>query len=182
MQLLFLCMLLWKTLDDTPFNLNTQLSRQLKHKRQVYQSRYYLNQMIGFGNIKDLNYIMEKSMKNNKPKYNFFKNTSYAIDGFIHAIKTETSFKIELILSIFIILAIVLLPLSLSSKLALFITGILVLIVELLNSAIENVVDLVTKDVHPLAKSAKDIGATSVMFAIGLHVVCWVIVLLVEVF
>lgn len=136
--------------------------------------------MIGFGSIKDLNFIMEIFMKNNKPKYNFFKNTSYAIDGFVHAIKTETSFKIELVLAIFIIASIFILDISLSSKLALLISGILVLIVELLNSAVENVVDLVTKDIHPLAKSAKDIGATAVMFSIALHVICWILVVFTE--
>ena len=55
---------------------------------------------------------------------------------------------------------------------------ILVLIVELINSAIENVVDLVTKEIHPLAKNAKDIGSTAVMFCIGLHVIIWIVVLL----
>jgi len=67
---------------------------------------------------------------------------------------------------------------TITIKLILLVTAFLVLIVELLNSAVENVVDLVTKDIHPLAKSAKDIGATAVMFSIVLHISCWVIVLL----
>ena len=66
---------------------------------------------------------------------------------------------------------------SITNKLILFITGILVLIVELINSAIENVVDLVTKDIKPLAKSAKDIGSTAVMFSIILHICCWIVIL-----
>lgn len=64
-----------------------------------------------------------------------------------------------------------------TNKLILFVTGILVLIVELINSAIENVVDLVTKEIHPLAKSAKDLGSTAVMFTISLHLICWLFVL-----
>jgi len=115
---------------------------------------------------------------NNKPKYNLFKNSKYAIDGLFYAIRTETSFKIELILSLFIICAIFILDISLVSKLILLVTGIFVLIVELLNSAIENVVDLITKEIHPLAKSAKDIGATAVLFSIILHITCWIIVIL----
>ena len=90
-------------------------------------------------------------------------------------------FKIELFLSVFIISAIILLDITLASKFALLISGILVLIVELLNSAIENVVDLVTKEIHPLAKSAKDIGATAVMFSVILHISCWFIVIYKEV-
>jgi diacylglycerol kinase (ATP) len=115
---------------------------------------------------------------NNKPQYHIFKNSQYALEGLIHAIKTETSFKIELFLSIFIILAIYFIDISLESKLILLTTGILVLIVELLNSAVENVVDLVTKEFHPLAKSAKDIGATAVLFSILLHIGCWIAILL----
>ena len=115
---------------------------------------------------------------NNKPKYHFFKNTKYALDGFIHAIKTESSFRIELIFSIFIISSIILIELEIIYKLILLITGILVLITELINSSIENVVDLVTKEKHPLAKNAKDIAATAVMFSISLHIIIWIIVLL----
>lgn len=111
---------------------------------------------------------------NNKPKYHIFKNTQYALEGLIHALKTESSFKLELIAGIFVFIAIYLINLELSYKLILIATAFLVLIVELLNSAVENVVDLVTKEIHPLAKSAKDIGATAVMFSILLHIICWI--------
>ena len=115
---------------------------------------------------------------NNKPKYHLLKNTIYALEGFVHAIKTESSFKLELISLIVILPTIWIISATITIKLILLVTAFLVLIVELLNSAVENVVDLVTKDIHPLAKSAKDIGATAVMFSIILHISCWVIVLL----
>lgn len=114
---------------------------------------------------------------NNKPKYHLFKNTQYALDGFVHAFKTESSFKLELLAGLFIFTAIYFIDISIVSKLVLVVTAFLVLIVELLNSAVENVVDLVTKEIHPLAKNAKDIGATAVMFSIILHLLCWVIIL-----
>ncbi len=114
---------------------------------------------------------------NNKPKYHLFKNTQYALEGLLHAFKTESSFKLELLAGIFIIPIIFIIDMQTSYKLILISTAFLVLIVELLNSSIENVVDLVTKDIHPLAKSAKDIGATAVMFSISLHIICWVIIL-----
>jgi diacylglycerol kinase (ATP) len=115
---------------------------------------------------------------NNKPKYTIFKNASYAIDGLKHAFKTETSFKIELFLGIPIFLAIIMIDTTVTNKLILVVTALLVPIVELLNSAVENVVDLVTKEFHPLAKSAKDIGATAVLFSVILHITCWVVILL----
>ena len=114
---------------------------------------------------------------NNKPKYTLFKNASYAIEGLIHAFKTETSFKIELFLGIPVFLAIIMIDTTVTNKLILTITALLIPIVELLNSAVENVVDLVTKEFHPLAKSAKDIGATAVLFSVILHITCWVVIL-----
>ncbi|MFV0563254.1 diacylglycerol kinase [Malaciobacter mytili] len=115
---------------------------------------------------------------NNKPKYHLFKNTKYALSGLKHVLKTESSFRLELFCAIFIIAGIILIDTSLTNKLILLVTGILVLIIELVNSAIENVVDLVTKEYAPLAKTAKDIGSTAVMFSISLHIICWVLVLL----
>jgi len=115
---------------------------------------------------------------NNKPKYTIFKNASYAWDGLIHAMKTETSFKIELAVAVVFFPLVYFLPLLLIYKLVLVITYFIIMIAELLNSAIENVVDLVTYEKHPLAKSAKDIGATAVLFSVILHLLCWVVILI----
>jgi len=115
---------------------------------------------------------------NNKPKYSLFKNASYAIEGFITAFKNESSFKIEILLAIPIFIAIFLLDTSVTNKLILTTTAFLIAISELLNSAVENVVDLVTTDIHPLAKNAKDIGSTAVLFSVILHLTCWIVILL----
>jgi diacylglycerol kinase (ATP) len=115
---------------------------------------------------------------NNKPKYTLFKNASYAIDGLVHAIKTETSFKIEVAIAIILLPIIYFLPFILTYKLILMITYFIIMIAELLNSAVENVVDLVTTEIHPLAKAAKDVGATAVFFSVMLHLICWVVILL----
>jgi diacylglycerol kinase (ATP) len=115
---------------------------------------------------------------NNKPKYHLFRNTRYAVEGFIYAFKTESSFRLELLCSVFIIIGIIIVDTTLTNKLILLTTGILVLIVELLNSAVENVVDLVTKEYAPLAKTAKDIGAAAVMISITLHTTCWIFILI----
>ncbi len=115
---------------------------------------------------------------NNKPKYSIFKNGLYALEGLKHAINTESSFRLELFFGFFSLLGIIFFPIDLVYKFILLITLFLIFITELLNSAIESVVDLVTKEIHPLAKSAKDVGATAVLFALVLHVVCWVFILI----
>ena len=60
-------------------------------------------------------------------------------------------------------------------KTILLVTLFFTLIVELLNSAIENVVDIATMEYHLLAKNAKDMGAGAVFMSIFLHIVCWII-------
>ena len=109
----------------------------------------------------------------NQPKYNFFKNTTYALNGFIDLIKTETSFKIELIIVILLLPIIVIIDASLVQKSLLFISLMGLLIAEAINSSIERVVDLVTLEYHEMAKRAKDVGSTVVFLSIILFVTTW---------
>ncbi len=114
----------------------------------------------------------------NQPKYTFFKNTTYALNGLIDVIKHETSFKIELLLAIFLIPVILIVDLTLTYKLFMWISLMGVLIAEVINSAIERVVDLVTLEHHPMAGRAKDVGSTIVFLSITLFVVVWGSILL----
>jgi diacylglycerol kinase (ATP) len=102
----------------------------------------------------------------------------YSMDGLRAAYAHEAAFRQE------IWLAAVLIPLALwlhagALGRALMIASVLlVLIVELLNSAIEAVVDLASPDVHPLAKRAKDAGSAAVFLALVNVAVVWLLVLL----
>lgn len=113
----------------------------------------------------------------NQPKYHFFKNTNYAFCGVKNLIKSETSFKIELILSIFLLPFLYIIDVSLDQKIFMFITLMGVLIAETINSAIERNVDLVTKEFNEMAKHAKDMGSVIVFFSITLCVITWGIIL-----
>lgn len=113
----------------------------------------------------------------NQPKYNFFKNTDYALKGLKDLIKTETSFKIELIIAIFLIPVIILIDTTLVNKSLMFISLMGMLIAEATNSAIERVVDLVTLEHHDMAGRAKDVGSTIVFLSIVVFVVTWGIIL-----
>ncbi len=113
----------------------------------------------------------------NQPKYNFFKNTSYALKGLIDLIKNETSFKIELIVTIILIPVIIFIDTNLTNKAILFITLMGMILAEAINSAIERVVDLVTLEHHPMAGRAKDVGSTIVFISISIFVITWVIIL-----
>src|SRR3970040_262588 len=103
---------------------------------------------------------------------------SYSANGLRAAYKKESAFRQELIL------AVVLLPLgvwlgSTGVERALLVGSVLlVLIVELLNSAIEATVDRVSLEVHPLAKREKDLGSAAVMLTLVLAASVWLFVLL----
>jgi len=113
----------------------------------------------------------------NQPKYNFIKNTTYALKGLKDIIEHESSFKIELIICIVLLPFILLVDISLVEKLLLLITIMGVLIAETINSAIERVVDLVTLEHHDMAGRAKDVGSTIVFLSISLSVLVWGLIL-----
>ena len=112
-----------------------------------------------------------------QPKYNFFKNSTYALKGLIDIVKNETSFKIELALLIPVILIILYLNIGIAEKILLFVSYFFVLIAETINSAIERVVDLVTLDYHKMAGRAKDVGSSIVFLAIVQAAVVWIFIL-----
>ena len=109
----------------------------------------------------------------NQPKYNFFKNTSYALKGLKDLIKTETSFKIELIITIVLLPIIFIIDTSLTNKLLMFITLMGMPLAEAINSAIERVVDLVTLEYNEMAGRAKDVGSTNVFISIFIFLITW---------
>ena len=113
-----------------------------------------------------------------KPKYSFFANTKYALQGLASLLKFESSFKIELCIIIPALIFDYFLPLNLIEHL--FLAGVLVLILitEALNSALEACVDLATNQWHEKAKIAKDCGSAAVFFAIVFALFSWSAVLL----
>jgi len=107
-------------------------------------------------------------LENTKKEFRRFRNSvKYSLEGLANAYKSERSLIVHLVWSIIVFTCAFLFRIS-SNELVLSIClmgG--VLAIELINTAIESVVDLVTLDVHPLAKRAKDIAsAASFMFSI----------------
>ncbi|MBR8461287.1 diacylglycerol kinase [Campylobacter sp. faydin G-105] len=109
----------------------------------------------------------------NQPKYNFFKNTRYALDGLAEIYKNENSFKIELCLIAMLIAVSFALPFEAFMRLSTIVSLLFVLFAECINSAIERVVDLVTSEICPLAKVAKDAGSAAVFISISIAVLTW---------
>lgn len=103
--------------------------------------------------------------------------TSNSVAGLITAWRIEHAFRQELYLVLPGVLVALLLPVRTIEKLVLIGSLVLVLIVELLNSAIEATVDRISLDRHPLSKNAKDFGSAAVMLAFLLALAAWLVVI-----
>ncbi|MFS0575259.1 diacylglycerol kinase family protein [Sporosarcina sp. 179-K 3D1 HS] len=94
---------------------------------------------------------------------NFFKSFHYAWNGILLGTRLERNFKFHLLAGIVVILAGIWTELTMTEW---FIVVVLIggmLALELMNTAIEKVVDLVTEDYHLLAQQAKDLAAGAVL-------------------
>lgn len=101
----------------------------------------------------------------------------YTLKGLGHASAHEAAFRQELVLTGTLCLVLIFLPLSMIWKGLLFFATAQVLIVELLNSAVEAVVDLVSPDYHDLAGRAKDMGSAAVFISLLLAGILWIMAL-----
>ncbi len=103
--------------------------------------------------------------------------TVYSAEGLRACFRSEEAFRIESILSVFLIpLAVILGETALETAMLLF-PIVLVLLVELLNSAIEAVVDRVSLDYHELSKKAKDIASGAVFVSLMTFLLIWSVLL-----
>jgi diacylglycerol kinase (ATP) len=110
-------------------------------------------------------------------KHTLLKNTRYALQGVFEVFSTERAFRLELLLVLVLTIIAWLLPISFLNKV--FLTAVLFvpLIVELLNSALERVVNLASPQYHELAKNAKDAASAAVFFSFLLVVFVWLAVI-----
>lgn len=100
----------------------------------------------------------------------------YSVEGFKTAWKGEHAFRQELLLVIVATIIALCLQVSALEKLMLIGVTVLVLIVELLNSAIEAVVDRVSLERNPLSKNAKDFGSAAVLLTLTLAAATWLVI------
>ncbi|MFM2477916.1 diacylglycerol kinase [Celerinatantimonas sp. MCCC 1A17872] len=105
-----------------------------------------------------------------------FYATRYSIDGFRFAYR-EAAFRQELILSIFLVVLTFFLDISKVEQILLVASLVFVLIVEVLNSAIEAVVDRFGSQWNEFSKMAKDMASAAVFLSIGLAIFVWIRVL-----
>jgi len=105
-----------------------------------------------------------------------FKSFKYAFRGLKYALKNEQNFQIEILVGILVVILMFLFPTRALEKIALFIVIFAVLVIELINTIFERIVDILKPRVHPYAQLVKDIMAAAVLLSSAGAVVIGVII------
>jgi undecaprenol kinase len=106
----------------------------------------------------------------------FSKSFSYALKGLSYVIKNEKNFQNELIFAVLVVVAMIYYQVSRAETVILIMVIMLVLIMELLNTIMERVVDILKPKIHPYARLIKDLMAASVLLASILAIIIGVII------
>ena len=102
----------------------------------------------------------------------------YSLQGIAAAFRHEDAFRIESLLALILIAIALAARVSGTAKALMIASVLLVLIAELLNSAVEAAVDRISLENHLLAKRAKDIGSAAVLLSLINVVAVWILVFL----
>ena len=102
----------------------------------------------------------------------------YSMAGLRAAFRDEDAFRQEVVLAALLIPLAFFMPASGVGKALMMASVLLVLIVELLNSAVEALADRISSEKHDLIKKAKDIGSAAVFIALVNVPVVWLLVLM----
>jgi len=106
------------------------------------------------------------------------KAAGYSLKGLTAAWKHEAAFREEAIVVLAAILLAFWLDVSTTERILLIGVVVLVLVVELLNSAIEAAIDRIGPEIHPLSGRAKDMGSAAVFITLIFAVFTWLAILL----
>ncbi|MGX1901011.1 undecaprenol kinase [Thermolongibacillus altinsuensis] len=104
------------------------------------------------------------------------KSFSHAWSGVKAAIQAERNMRIHVLMAAIVVIAAIIFKISKIEWLILLITIGIVLSLEMINTAIERVVDLATDEYHPLAKAAKDIAAGAVFLFAFISIIIGVVI------
>jgi diacylglycerol kinase (ATP) len=96
---------------------------------------------------------------------NLLESFNFALEGIIHVLRTQRNMRIHFLVAVIVLVAAVAIGVSKLELIALLLAIAFVFIAEMINSAIEQAIDVATTSFDPLAKLAKDIAAGAVLIA-----------------
>jgi diacylglycerol kinase (ATP) len=95
----------------------------------------------------------------------FTDSFNYAIEGIIYAVKTQKNMKFHMVIAILVLLFSLFFDFTKLEMLILFLTITIVIVLEMINTAIEATIDVLANYYHPLAKIAKNVAAGAVLIS-----------------
>ncbi len=104
-----------------------------------------------------------KDPKDMKKQKNFIASFNYAVEGLIYSLMSQNNMRAHYVAAVVVIIGMLFFDLTRMESALVFLSIILVIFAELINTAIESVVDLITEEFRPLAKVAKDVAAGAVV-------------------
>lgn len=104
--------------------------------------------------------------------------TFYSFQGFVLALKYESAFRLECVVFLCALIFVCFVSFSFLERVALMSVVLLVMIVELINSAIECAIDRISLEHHELSGRAKDYGSTAVFLSSIIAILVWVAILI----
>ena len=110
------------------------------------------------------------------------RSFGYALDGLKYCFKTQLNFRIHLAVMLFVIAFGVFFNITTTEWIAVIFCGMLVLVLEMVNTAIEYLCDTVTKEIHPAVKIIKDVSAAAVLLAAAGSVIIGLIIFLPKIY
>lgn len=120
---------------------------------------------------------MQSPFKGKTGLIRLWNATFNSLAGLRAAWQHEDAFRMDTLLAVVLIPVALWAPVSAEGKALMVGSVLLVLIVELLNSAIEAAVDHTSLEIHPLAKRAKDVASAAVLISLLTVVAVWLLVL-----
>lgn len=96
---------------------------------------------------------------------NLLESFYFAFQGIAYSLRTQRNFRLHCLIALAVLALLAVLEFSLPETIMLLSAVFAVLICELFNTAVEKTIDLVTRDVHPLAMIAKNCAAAAVLLA-----------------
>jgi len=110
--------------------------------------------------------------------YRLFSATGYSLQGLSNAYRYESAFRLEVWLTILSVPLALYLGDNLIESIVLVMSLLFLLVVELLNTAVESVVDRIGEEFHELSGRAKDTASAAVLIASVIVALVWITVLL----
>ena len=111
-------------------------------------------------------------------KISFTESLNHAVNGITYALKTERNIKIHFIATICVLITCLWMDIDRTDLMMIIMAISIVIITEILNTAVESIVNLLSLSSHPLAKIAKDLSAGAVLIATINALACGYLVIL----